>query len=151
MSFLNCVGSWLLSAGTATVLGSLVSTQFVIADLRKIGVSVDLENRLSMSAQDIIGLGPLYFVIIAIGYVIAFFTAEGIHRLIKSYRPLVFTLAGAFAIATALVLMENVFFGVPLISGARSGFGFLMQIISGAAGGYLFARLTDKGHHNETS
>jgi len=38
--------------------------------------------------------------------------------------------------------MEQVFFGVPIVAGARDGFGLILQMLAGGVGGFIFAKLT---------
>lgn len=133
---------WFLASVVTAALATTLSTQFVIAALADIGANVDFAKRLSMTWADLRGLAPLYFVFLGLGLVIAFLAAGGLYRLVKKLRSVIFIVAGAVAVAVTLILMEKVFFDVPLIAGARSGFGFFMQMIAGAVGGFVFARLT---------
>lgn len=136
--------AWLLSAIVTATLATILSAQFVIASLADIGADVGMAKRLSMTGADLIKLAPLYFVFLSVGLVIAFLAAGGLYKIVKTLRPIIYTVAGAVAVCVTLLLMEKVFFGVPLIAGARSGFGFFMQMVAGAIGGYLFARLTHR-------
>lgn len=133
---------WFFASVITAVLATILSTQFVIAALADIGANVNLAKRLSMTFADLKGLAPLYFVFLSLGLVIALLTAGALYKLVKKLRLVIFIFAGAIAVAVTLLLMEKVFFDVPLIAGARSGFGFFMQMIAGAVGGYVFARLT---------
>jgi len=38
--------------------------------------------------------------------------------------------------------MEQVFFGVPIVAGARDGFGLILQMLAGGVGGFIFAKLS---------
>ena len=38
--------------------------------------------------------------------------------------------------------MEQVFFGVPIVGGARDGLGLFFQVLAGSMGGFIFATLT---------
>jgi len=48
--------------------------------------------------------------------------------------------AGAVAIAVMLWAMQQVFFGVPIVAGARDGFGLFLQMLAGAIGGFIVYR-----------
>ncbi|CAE7404991.1 fyuA [Symbiodinium microadriaticum] len=91
-----------------------------------------------MTASDILGMGPIYAILIAIALAIALPTASWASRLISVPRPLVYAAAGGVAMLTMLVLMEQVFFGLPLISGARTTSGLLAQTAAGIIAGWLY-------------
>ena len=79
---------------------------------------------------------------IALALAIAFAAAAGVTRLLKGLRPLVFAAAGAVAMAVMLTLMEQVFFGIQMVAGARTLPGFLLQVGAGALAGLAYAVLT---------
>ncbi len=126
---------------TAGLLATIASAQFVIGALGDVGATVGFADRAVMTGQDLIGLAPLYTIFIALGFAVAFTAGGGVARKSAQSRNLIFILAGACSMAVMLLAMERVFFGVPLIAGARGGFGFAVQMLCGAAGGYVFARM----------
>ena len=133
--------AFLAAVVVAGVLAATASTQFVLAELSGLGVAIPLGARLSMTAQDIVGMGTLYFPIIAVAFLIAFPVAALIVRfLLPGWSIVGFTLAGFVAILSALLVMIAIFGLVP-VAGARSIPGMLAQCLAGAAGGYFFARL----------
>ncbi|NNC38822.1 MAG: hypothetical protein EX271_04415 [Acidimicrobiales bacterium] len=133
---------FILSVVVATVLASIFSTQFVIGDLGKAGAPVGFGDRLSMTAYDIVNLGKLYGIFIFIGLLIAFLAAGLIYWKAQTKRPLIYIVAGMMCFVVMLHLMKLVFFGVPIIAGARSIIGLAFQAIAGGIAGYVFARLT---------
>lgn len=133
------MAGWLLATVITAVIATAASSQFVIIGLTQAGATIPLGERLRMAGQDLIDLGFLYAVFIAIAFAIAFFIAGLLARKIPSRRTVIFTVAGAVAMAVMLLAMERVFFGVPLIAGARSDPGFAAQMLCGALGGYVFA------------
>ena len=79
---------------------------------------------------------------IALALIIAFLAGGLVFRFAKFGRPIIYVVAGAMAMLVMLFSMREVFFGVPLIGGARSGFGIAMQMLAGGVGGYVFARVS---------
>ncbi len=133
---------FILSALIATLVASLFSTQFVIAALESSGAHVGWGARLNMTLYDLGHLGLLYGIFIFIGLAIAFLVAALIHRFVKTKRPLIYVLAGMTCFVVMLYLMQAVFFGVPIIAGARTTMGLVFQALAGGLAGYVYARLT---------
>ena len=131
-----------ISAVIASILGNIASSQFVISGLNDIGAPITFGDRMSMTVSDIIGFGPLYGIFILIGFLIAFSCAWLVHRFAKTGRTIVYVIAGLTAMLVMLYAMKNVFFGVQLVAGARTGLGLLTQGLVGGFAGYIFARLT---------
>ncbi|MFC4725340.1 hypothetical protein AB6B38_09360 [Glycocaulis abyssi] len=124
--------------------GVIVQTQFVLAALSGAGADVSAADRLSMTLADIAGLGPLYLVFILIGFVIAFAASALVLRLAPLPRTLVYAVAGSVCMFVMLTLMREVFFGVPVIAGARSLTGEISQAVCGALAGVFYAWMTNR-------
>jgi len=142
---------FLLTVVLTAILATAMSTQFVLSGLISVGASVPLADRIDMTLFDIVGMGPLYAVFILIGLGIAFFVASWAARATSFNRMLVFTVAGMITMLVMLVAMEQVFFGVPLIPGARSVSGLIAQVLVGGLAGYLYARLTGISQSDDTA
>lgn len=144
--FLNAFGrgarGWILAVITTAIAATIASAQFVVAALGDVGAVVPLGERLALSGKDLIGLMPLYMIFIALGFLIAFFAGALLLRFAPLPRPVTYVVAGMTAMGVMLWAMEQVFFGVPVIAGARSTAGFIVQILCGGLGGYVFARLS---------
>lgn len=133
---------FILSVVLATVIASFFSTQFVIGDLAKVGAPIGFSERLSMTAYDAVNLGKLYGVFIFIGLFIAFLAAGLFYKITQTKRPLIYVVAGMVCFIVMLQLMKAVFFGVPIIAGARSGVGLIFQALAGGIAGLFFANFT---------
>ena len=142
MARFRVFGAFLAAVVAMAVLGSIASTQFVLAGLSSIGADISLSDRLTMTAFDIAGFGPVYGAIIALGFVVAFPAATLVSRLLPLPRALVFAVAGAACLGLTLFLMERVFFGMSIIAGVRSTAGIVAQVLAGALCGWLFAAMT---------
>lgn len=124
--------------------GVIVQTQFVLAALSAAGAEISAGDRLSMTVSDVAGLGPLYLVFILIGFAIAFGAGALLLRFAPLPRTIVYAVAGAVCMIVMLMLMREVFFGVPVIAGARSLAGEISQAVCGAAAGAFFAWTTSR-------
>ena len=142
MGFVRAVLGYVAAVLVLTVLAVIIQTSFVLAALGDVGAVLTIGAIASMMVDDLIGFGPIYGVLIAIGLLIALPVAVGVQRLTKLPRTLVYAAAGAVCIGVMLYAMEQVFFGIPLVAGARTTAGFLGQLLAGVAAGWAFARVT---------
>lgn len=131
-----------ISVVVCVILASFFSTQRVISALGDMGASIDFGSRLSMTVYDIIHFGTLYGVFVLIAFIVAFIAGGLVFRMAKVGRPIVFITAGAVAMLVMLLSMQTVFFGVPIVGGARDTVGLVLQMVAGAFGGYVFHRLS---------
>ena len=142
MNVLKRIGSWLAAVIIAVILGVTLQTQNIIARLGNLGADIGLSERLSMTAYDIVHLGSLYGIFIAIALGVAFLASGFLFRFTKFGRSIIYPVAGGLAILVMLLLMKRAFFDVHIIAGARDSFGIALQILAGATGGWIFAHLT---------
>ena len=133
---------FILSVLIATLAASLFSTQFVIAALESSGAKVGWGDRLDMTLYDLGHLGLVYGIFIAVGLLVSFLAAALVHRFANTKRSLIYVVAGMTSFLVMLYLMQAVFFGVPIIAGARSILGLAFQALAGGIAGYVFAKLT---------
>ncbi|MCQ8888078.1 hypothetical protein NQT72_00880 [Pseudoalteromonas carrageenovora] len=127
--------SWLLTF----TLASLFHSQYVVNQLVNVGVVVSLSDRINLSLDDWLGLLPTYGAIIAIALAIAFLVTAKLTKNIKQYNMALFIVAGITALAVVLIAIESIM-NIHIIAGAR-GWGFYMQLLAGAVGGYTFSHL----------
>lgn len=139
---LKIMAAWVLAVLATVLVGVVFQTQNVIARLNDIGANVSLTDRLSMTSYDIIHLGSLYGAFIAIAFLIAFLAGGIVFHLAKFGRPFVYVVAGAVAMLIMLFAMKQVFFDTHLIAGARDALGISLQMLAGAIGGFVFARVS---------
>ena len=139
--FFKRIGGWLAAVLTTVILGIGLQTQNVLAQLEGIGADVALADRLSMTFYDLQYLGSLYVIFVGISLAIAFLIGGLVFRLVKLGRPIIHSAAGAAALLTMLLGMKEAFFGVHLIAGASDGLGIGLQMLAGAVGGFVFAKI----------
>lgn len=139
---LGWTGRVLIAVIVTVIMAVAMQTQRVIGGLNNAGASVPFGERLSMTVYDISHLGTLYGVFIFIAFVIAFLAAARLFQAVEAKREIIYVVAGAVAMFVMLMLMKKAFFDVHIIAGARDGLGIALQMLAGAIGGYVFARLT---------
>ena len=92
------LGAWLLAVAVAYVLAAVTATQHVIAQLSKMGIEVNLGERLAMTGQDIVGMASMFLPMVAFALLIAFMTAALLCRWLSRWRLPLYLLAGATAV-----------------------------------------------------
>ena len=140
--WLRRLGALLLAGVLAGVVAIIVQTQFVLVALAQVGVATPLAQRLAMTGQDILGMGPMYLPLFLLALLVGCLVAGLLCRWLGRLRPWVYLVAGFCAIVALHLLMQAVFGGIVAIAGARSVAGLAGQGAAGALGGWLFARLT---------
>ena len=134
--------AWPVATFVCTALAAFISSQRVLNQLPDPLGKIGLSERVSTTFYDIQHFGSVYGAFILITFLIAFLAGGLIFRFAKFGRPIVYMVAGAVAMMVMLIAMKQAFFGVDIVAGARDGFGLALQMLSGAVGGYVFARLT---------
>lgn len=132
--------AWLLAVLIATLLGSIVQTQFNLAALSGLGVDISGATRLRATAHDLTGFTPLYGAVIAAAFLIALPLAALLARRWQSLRTWLYVLAGSLGILTALLVMTAVMPITP-VAAARTAPGLLALAACGVVAGWAFARL----------
>ncbi|MBH0058758.1 hypothetical protein I6F65_17585 [Pseudoalteromonas sp. SWXJZ94C] len=128
--------SWLLTFS----LASLFHSQYVVNQLVNVGVVVSLSDRINLTLDDWVGLLPTYGAIIAVALAIAFLVTVQLNKKVQKYSTQLFVIAGIMAFAIVLIAIESIM-NIHIIAGAR-GWGFYAQLLAGAMGGFVFAKLT---------
>lgn len=140
MNFIRIAAAFPVAVAVVIVGVSIAHTQFVLAALASIGAPASLAINLDTTMFDIVGLAPTLGPVIAIALAIGFMVAAVLKRVLLPLAPLAYPIAGAAAMATALVAMKLAYHTTPL-AGARSMVGFLTMCAIGAIGGLVFSRL----------
>jgi hypothetical protein len=140
MNFLKLLLAWLAATSLAAAVGSIVQTQFNLAAISAIGAPVPFAVRLQTTLQDLAGFAPTYAAVVAVGLLVAFLVTGRLVRRWPQRRTSLYTLAGAAAIITAILLM-NAALPITGIGATRSLAGLIALGAAGALGGRLFAAL----------
>lgn len=128
------------------VLASLFHTQFVLYELTKLGVLIDVSTRLKTSMEDLIGLFPAYGSAILVALLLAFSVVKGITTYTSVKTKYLYPIAGATAIFVALMAMQPIL-NITLIAGAREPLGIIMQCLAGLFGGWVFMHQRNKAQN----
>lgn len=145
--YLRLCTHFLVAVIFAFVLASLLHSQFVMAELTSVGVEISLNDRLSMSLDDLIGLLPTYGIVVAISFLLGFIVAGLLLKKVSLSPYVMYALAGGFGLTIALLAMHPIL-EITLLAGARSTFGFICQSLAGAIGGGVFAHLRQQHNNN---
>ena len=141
MTWLRRIVAYFAAVATTAVVGCIASTHFVLRRLTALGVSIGFGDWFHALGHDVLGMGPLLGVLVAICFLIAFPVAALVVRFLPSLRTVGYMAAGAVAILVALHAMETALATVP-IAGARTPLGLAAQGVAGAVGGLVFALLS---------
>ena len=140
MKFIKAIAAYLLAVVATTLLGSILATQFVLAELATMQVEVPLTLRLETTVHDVIGMSPTYAPIVAGALLVAFLVAALLTYFVPLPRRRWYLVGGFVGIIAALLLVKAVLGGTP-ISGAKDSLGLIAQGIAGLFGGWIFAKL----------
>jgi hypothetical protein len=138
--YLRLCRHFLMATIFAFVLASLFHSQFVMSELTSVGVTISVVDRLSMSLDDLIGLYPIYGVVIGLSFLVAFCISALLIKRFQLPSKAVYFAGGGCGVATALFAMHPIL-DITVIAGARSTLGFICQSLAGAMGGWLFSLL----------
>ena len=142
VSVLRILFFYLLSVVLATVLGSLVQTQFNLFFLQQMAVSVDVPTRLATSWHDLLYFTPVFGAMVAATFVLALPVAEALGRIFKPWRGLLYLLAGGGGIWVAFTLANYLLPMPTFIAATRVTAGVLCMMLAVGIGSWLFGRLT---------
>lgn len=136
----NVMAAWLLAVLTATVIGSIVQTQFNLAAIVNLDVTVPVGTWLLTTVQDIVSFGLLYGVLVAIALAVGFAVAALLTKYTALARDRLFVLAGAVAV---LVLLAALNAALPMtpIAATRNIAALVLMALAGAPAGWVYTRI----------
>jgi hypothetical protein len=138
--------SYLAAVVVTYVTASIFQSLSVLATLEMAGADIALGKWLYTIWHDLWGLSSGGYVsygqAVMVGFVIAMPTAALINKLLSVPRGILYTLAGATAMATILYIIKLNFYDVTLFPGTRGWSGLGLQMLAGAFGGAVFAFLS---------
>jgi hypothetical protein len=140
MRALGRVTAWLAAALVATLLGTIVQTQFNLAALQALNVHVSGTTRLQATAHDLVGFSPVYGALVAITLLLALTSSGLLARRWPSWRIGLHMLAG-FAGVVVMLLLMNALLPVTVIAATRSLAALLLMATCAGLAGWVFARL----------
>lgn len=139
MKWLQRLFAFVLAIAFTAFAGAAAHSQFIVANMIALGHPVAFGDRIAWAGHDALGMFATYAPLVAFAFLLAFPVAALVSRRMKQNRTLGYALAGAVAIAAALLVMKQVL-DVSGVAGARTAFGIAAQSVAGALGGWIFAR-----------
>ncbi|SHL29911.1 hypothetical protein [Phytopseudomonas punonensis] len=129
-----------LAVLVATLLGSIVQTQFNLAALQQLGASISPGVRAQATLHDLLGFSPTFAALVIAAFIVALPFTAWAAPVCGLLRWLAFSLAGALAVWLALTT-ANALAPMPTLIGAnRTLAGTLALMLCGSLGGLVFAR-----------
>jgi len=144
MRFIKTLLYFIVTVLATFLLVSIVGTQLVLADILSFGLVVSLSDRVSATVHDILGLATMLPILISVTFLLAFVIAETARRVLNGKRNYWYMVAGMTSLPASLVLIKTLMGGT-VFAAARTGAGMLLIALCGLFGGWLFARLLQKG------
>lgn len=148
MNTIRWLLAWLAAVVVATILGSIIQTQFNLARISALDSPVPLSIRLETTLFDLASFGPIWAVIVALGLLIALVVASAVARRIPRLHTGLFVVAGFLAVAAALWTM-NAMLPVTPVGAARSLTGILAMSLAGALAGWVYVKSLGAGRGRE--
>ncbi len=127
--------AWLAAVVVATLLGSVVQTQFNLARITGLDVTVPGSVRIETTLFDLAHFAPIWAVIMALAMIIAMPIAGLLARRWQEFRGMLYPLAGFVAACTALLVM-NAMLPVTPVGAARTWAGIVSMALPGALAGW---------------
>lgn len=139
-TFGNVLAAWLLAVLTATVLGSIVQTQFNMVSIVNLDVTIPVATWVWTTVQDIFNFGLLYGALVAIALAVGFAVAALLIKYSTLPRDLMFVLAGAVAVLVLLVTLNAALPMTP-IAATRNIAALVLMALAGAPAGWVYTRV----------
>lgn len=141
ISVLRVILFFILAVVVAVVLATLAQTQFNLLELQKIGVEILPAERIDSTIKDLLGFSPLMAALVVATFIVALPVAEGVARILKPWRLVVYFLAGAVGIWVAFQVVD--WYAPPpvFIAATRELPGTLSMMAAVGVGSGLFGRL----------
>ena len=112
--------------------------------LASVDMPVTIFSSLEVILFDFQRLGIALYVVVIVGFSIAFSVAGLISRFSQFGGKYLYSIAGAFAIGMALFLMVELLFQTELLGGNRTILGKILHLVAGFIGGYFYFYLISK-------
>ena len=112
--------------------------------LASVDMPVTIFSSLEVILFDFQRLGIALYVVVIVGFSIAFSVAGLISRFSQFGGKYLYSIAGAFAIGMALFLMVELLFQTELLGGNRTILGKSLHLVAGFLGGYFYFYLISK-------
>jgi hypothetical protein len=133
---------FLAAVSIATLLGTIVQTQFNIAAIAGLGIEISWRQRIAMTFHDLGSFMPIYGAMVAVTLLFTLPVAARCARAWPRARPWCFLAAGAFGILVAFQITDAAMSMPTFIAATRGPGGLLTMMASAALGSAAFGRLS---------
>lgn len=136
-------GKFLIAVGVTTVLGCVIQTQIILAEVQAMGGPVTPVVRLDTTLQDLVGFTPTFAGIVAATFLGAFPVAAWLGRRVAqpAMRIGVYAAAAAVGLGLAFQVADALAPMPTLIAATRGVVGTVWMMGSAVAGGLVFGAL----------
>jgi hypothetical protein len=125
------------------IFAVLTYSQLNLSRLVDMGVTLSFGDRVTTALHDLLSMGSMYFLIMAVALLVAFLIAGLIVRWVPNLRMLGFVLAGAVGMF-AMIMFFKVSMGTNPIAVTRTLVGFASQCLAGALAGFIYVKLSGR-------
>ncbi|GAB3287238.1 hypothetical protein [Pseudidiomarina andamanensis] len=125
----------------ATLVGTVIQTQFNLAELTALSVDIDMSTRMATILHDLLHFGPVFALILTPTLLIAFIVARVLSHLMPKFERAWFIIGGGVGLACAFSIVDSLAPMPTLIAANRTLLGFLLMSATGAFAGWIFDRL----------
>jgi len=147
MSFRNSL-AFLATVALGTILISATSTHIILQGLSAIGADMPLQVRIDAILRDLVGFGPTLSIVLAIGFLIAFWVASMVIKNLLPAPIIGYTLAGFIAVIVMMLTIRGFYFleshggNIHPVPAARTVTGLLALSVGGAVAGFFYANFS---------
>ncbi|MCC5812437.1 MAG: hypothetical protein JJU06_18905 [Ectothiorhodospiraceae bacterium] len=132
--------AFVVAVAVTAVLSSIAQTQYNMLALTAMGVLVPPGTWLQVVLRDLVGFAPIYAIVVAVAFLLAFIVAAQLARWLPRQRMVLFMLAGAAGILAAVLLINGLAPMTP-VAITRYLTGTAILCGAGAVGGWVYMLL----------
>ncbi len=140
MNAIKMILGWGIAVVLAVAIGSVIQTQFNLAEISALGAGIGMKARMATTWHDLLSFTPLYAILVALAFAVAWPVAGWLKRWLPGHRPLLFTLAGFSAIWVMIAVM-NRSLPITAIGATRELDGTVLLAAAGAFAGWVYTRI----------
>lgn len=138
---LRVLFAFVIAVVGAALVGSVMQTQFNLAEITALSVSVDMPTRMDTIVHDLLHFGPVFAAMLVPTLVIAFVIAWLLAKRFTRFERWWFIVGGGLGLATAFIIIDSLAPMPTLIAANRTTLGFVFMSATGAFAGWIFDRL----------
>ncbi len=135
--------AFLAAVVAAYLLAAAMSTQVILHQVADLGLPVSLRVRLDATFEDLLAMAQTYLPMVAGSLIVAIPVSALVLKFVPLPRTLGYLIGGAAAL-WALHMILFAVFGIHALPATRSVAGMATQVLAGALGGYVYAKLSEK-------